>query len=447
MLAQGDEICTIVRLEDNGINMPPGPQNWNRSTFAVALKRGKLGLSIAILAIGLSAATRCARAEQEKFIIGRFHLGQTLNLDADLNGGAHRCQSSSDFAGFTWCYVHNDEIGNSGPFKSDISILINSNNKVVFVTQSVVPAFFHAGDVEREVKRISRGFGLEARFESAEPRPGVPHAVFAAWGDVTLTPLDASAIELVQRGHEPHRGLIADFIGDPRRSARIDLPVYTIGGGSGFIWAAHFDESGRGSLQITCVDASLLATATGNYNSNVFVPSPIVSPNSPTLTINNNTCKYITEVTIDGTRQVNGIGPGKTANFHMNYSCFHAVEGNSLGANWKSNISCQGVPYDNYTVNWVPGNQQQNPEELTGENLIVDSKFNAYYSYGTLYITSKADCIEIDSVDVNRGNCRGSSNLPKALRFGDTLQVTYFCEKLLEINVHTDQGVGTFSFN
>jgi hypothetical protein len=97
-----------------------------------------------------------------------------LNLDADLNGGEHRCNSSSDFVGFTWCYVHSDEIANSVPFKSYISILINSNNKVVFVTQSVVPAFFRAGDVDREVKRISRGFGLEARFENAEPRPGVP---------------------------------------------------------------------------------------------------------------------------------------------------------------------------------------------------------------------------------------------------------------------------------
>jgi hypothetical protein len=194
--------------------------------------------------------------------------------------------------------------------------------------------------------------------------------------------------------------------------------------------------------------ASLLGAApVGEYNPKVFVASPIVSPNSPTLTINNDTCRDITEVVIDGARQFNGIGPGRTANFHMSFSCFHAVEGNALGVNWKSNISCQGVPYENYTVNWTPGNPQQNSQEMAEEDLIVDSKFNSYYNYGIVDITSKADCIEIDSVDVNRGNCKGSSNTPKALRFGDTLQVTYFCEKLLEIKVHTDQGVGTFSFN
>jgi hypothetical protein len=52
-----------------------------------------------------------------------------------------------------------------------------------------------------------------------------PHAMLGAWGAVTLNPLDDAAMAALRRGEEIHRGLIADFIGDARKSARIGLPV------------------------------------------------------------------------------------------------------------------------------------------------------------------------------------------------------------------------------
>jgi len=149
-----------------------------------------------------------------------------------------------------------------------VLILHSNANKVAFITQTVAPAFFQAGDVDREIQRLSRGFG-QAQILIADPRPGVLHAVLAAWGAVTLTPLDEAAMDALRRGEPIHRGLIAEFIGDANKSARIGLPVYSIGGGPGYLWGASFDDAGKGSLRISAVDASALGSP------------PVAAPNPP----------------------------------------------------------------------------------------------------------------------------------------------------------------------
>jgi hypothetical protein len=63
-------------------------------------------------------------------------------------------------------------------------------------------------------------------------------------------------------------------------------------------------------------------------------------------------------------------------------------------------------------------------------------------------ITSKSDCIDIQKIVANRGNCRVANPEPsKALKFGETLTVPYFCGKLLELNISTDQGSAVFTFD
>ena len=53
-------------------------------------------------------------------------------------------------------------------------------------------------------------------------------------------------------------GLVIDFLADSRKSAREGLPVFHMGGGPGYIWAAKFDDAGKGRLRITAVNPSLL---------------------------------------------------------------------------------------------------------------------------------------------------------------------------------------------
>jgi len=189
-----------------------------------------------------------------KFAVDGLAVGGTVYPDSAIYK-SYACRPSDDFAGFTWCTVEHTERGNFGPHTAWVTILHSSANRVAFITKAIAPAIFRPGDVVREIQRLSRGFG-QAQILSADPCPDVPHAVLAAWGAVTLTPLDEAAMDALRNGEQIHRGLIAEFIGDAHKSARIGLPVYSIGGGPGYLWGASFDDSGKGSLRISAVDAS-----------------------------------------------------------------------------------------------------------------------------------------------------------------------------------------------
>jgi hypothetical protein len=92
-------------------------------------------------------------------------------------------------------------------------------------------------------------------------RSGTSDAVLAVWGKVELEPLDDDSVRTLAQGRSPRKGLLIDFISDFTRSAQEGVPIYRIIGGAGFVWAASFDQRGRGSLRFAAVDASALQPA------------------------------------------------------------------------------------------------------------------------------------------------------------------------------------------
>src|SRR5271167_1309371 len=52
------------------------------------------------------------------------------------------------------------------------------------------------------------------------------------------------------------KGIAIDFIGNFTQSARQGLPIYRLVGGAGFVWAASYNQGGRGTLRFSAVDAS-----------------------------------------------------------------------------------------------------------------------------------------------------------------------------------------------
>ena len=93
------------------------------------------------------------------------------------------------------------------------------------------------------------------------PRAGLPNGVIAAWGDVTLVPLDAESTQTLASGGNIKVGFVVDFLQDFQRSAQEGLPIYVLSGGAGMIWNASADESGKGKLRISVVDASKLTVS------------------------------------------------------------------------------------------------------------------------------------------------------------------------------------------
>ena len=83
-----------------------------------------------------------------------------------------------------------------------VTILHSDANIAVFILQEIIPAHFSSGDAEREIDRLSQYFGQAARVLSGDPRADAPHSVIAAWGDVTLTPLDESTMGALRRPSE-----------------------------------------------------------------------------------------------------------------------------------------------------------------------------------------------------------------------------------------------------
>jgi hypothetical protein len=213
--------------------------------------------------------------------------GVALGGAVDPKSATYRvysCRPSEDFSGFTRCVPNpRTRSGKFGPYTSRVTILHSAANRAVFITQSLIPAFFGAGDVDQEIQRLSQHFGQAARILNADFRPGVPHAILAVWGDVTLTPLDEPTMDALRRGEEIHLGLVADFLGDAHRSARAGLPVYSLGGGPGYLWGADFDDTGKGSLRRIAVDASALAAPAPSSTAQPYAASPpsIAEPLAP----------------------------------------------------------------------------------------------------------------------------------------------------------------------
>jgi hypothetical protein len=177
---------------------------------------------------------------------------------------------------FAWCQWRHAETRKFGPETVWMSVFRSGNNSAVEITQAVDPAFFRQGDVEREIQRLSRDFGQQARVIAVD-LPAGGRAVIAVWGAVTLTPLDSTTLDALRRGAPVHSGLLVGALGDLRVSARQGVPVYSLGGGAGFIWSANYTNSGKGVLRITAVDPSALNSATAPQAA-TSAPSPGTPP-------------------------------------------------------------------------------------------------------------------------------------------------------------------------
>ena len=210
-------------------------------------------------------------------------MGSAVHPDS-LVYKAYKCRPSDQFPGFTWCAIKHPMSGKFGPFDSWVTILHSDANTAVFILQDVIPAYFATDDVEREIQRLSQRFGQAARVLTGDPRPDAPHSIIASWGDVTLTPLDKSTMEALRRGESIAAGLVIDFLADSQRSARESLPVFHMGGGAGYIWAAKFDDTGKGRLRIIAVNPGLLPASPAEQPPRVaYAPttSPTPTPTTP----------------------------------------------------------------------------------------------------------------------------------------------------------------------
>ena len=210
--------------------------------------------ALALFVGALSQAPALA-GDRTQYIVDGLALGDLVHPNSSVYR-EYRCSPSEQFTSFIWCKRSRAERNKFGDVKSTNSILHSQDDTTVYVSRYIDPAFFGPGDVKREIERLSRLFGSAPHILKSPKRPSIPRGVIAYWGDVVLEPLDAQNLAQLAVGQSVEKGMLFDFLGNFGDSAREGFPVFQLGGSAGYVWGAHFDETGRGSLRMTAVDAS-----------------------------------------------------------------------------------------------------------------------------------------------------------------------------------------------
>jgi hypothetical protein len=220
-----------------------------------------------------------------------------LAVATKLNFGSasyreYKCSPSDQFEGLTWCQKIRAEKGRRGSQTTAYSLLHSKDGKISYINRSQEPASFNPSESELNIERYSRQLGESARILKAPHRSSLPHGVIAVWGKITLEPLDQGSIKLLADGKNPRKGFLIDYLRDFTRSAKEGLPIYRIVGGPGFIWAASFDQKGRGTARLAAVDLSGFASppdsapveeiAAPTQQEQLPPPAPVVAAAAPT---------------------------------------------------------------------------------------------------------------------------------------------------------------------
>lgn len=188
------------------------------------------------------------------------------------------CSPSEVFRDATWCQRSRSEMNGGGSFTDTIAFLRSNDGRAYYLARIIEPASFRPGDAEKEIERLSRVYHQTATVIHSPERTGLPIGVIATWGDVTYSSLDEADVRLLADGKKTKAGFIVDFLGDFKRSAQEGLPIYLLSGGAGLLWNASFDESGKGMLRISAIDASKLTLVNEPQGASASQPPPQMAP-------------------------------------------------------------------------------------------------------------------------------------------------------------------------
>jgi len=160
----------------------------------------------------------------------------------------YKCRPSEQYESSVTCRFSETK----GGVSKVITILHLYNNIVIYINKSVSPAVFNKPEIQNEIERLSSRFGRPPRIYAS------PAGVIGTWGEIELQPLSQNDLEILEqsRDNNPNQGFLVDYLMNFHESARVGLPVYSLGGGKGYIWIAKFEKNGKGALRFLAADPS-----------------------------------------------------------------------------------------------------------------------------------------------------------------------------------------------
>lgn len=207
------------------------------------------------------------------YAVDGFTLGGEVEQRALPNG--YVCEASDQFARFTWCRIKRQGSNQTGRSVASTSLLVGADQKIVYANKFIAPATFGSGEITAEVNRLTAKFHNRPRVLTLPAKAGLPNGMIVTWGDIGLDRLDPQTLRLLADGKSVNSGILVDFLGDVRLSAQQGQPVYRLGGGAGFLWAASYDQNGRGNLRFGTSNAALFRPSVGTASSTPFDASQV----------------------------------------------------------------------------------------------------------------------------------------------------------------------------
>jgi flagellar biosynthesis GTPase FlhF len=196
-------------------------------------------------------------APQVPYKVGGLELGQTIDRSSD-QFKSYKCTPSEVYKQFTRCAVVEPKVEARGRYNQTSVFLASSDGKVFYTNQTLVPAFWREGEMNDDIQKIIRHFGVPPRILDMPEHNDLPKGIIASWGNVVLEPLDKASLKILASGASLNTGILADFQNDYAVSAKNGLPVYRVTGGSGYVWVATVGENAKGTLRFFAIDPSAL---------------------------------------------------------------------------------------------------------------------------------------------------------------------------------------------
>jgi uncharacterized membrane protein len=198
-----------------------------------------------------------AKADESLYVVDGLALGASVNTESNIYK-EYSCQPSEQYRDMTVCRRYKIDNGPYGQVTSRWTILHDPGGRTVYINKTIEPAFLNSQEADAEIERLSAKFGERAQVLTN----GMPAARIATWGDLKLVPLGASDLEKIKAGESPHKGFMVSYLENFSQAAQAGLAVFTLDGGSGFVWSASFDDlSGRGILRFLAADAPRMSAA------------------------------------------------------------------------------------------------------------------------------------------------------------------------------------------
>jgi hypothetical protein len=202
-----------------------------------------------------SAGSADVASSHPEYVVDGLALGGRVAFESAVNRD-YKCRPSDQFYGFVFCQRQRTMQERRGAYTSSNSILHAADGTAVYLNRYLEPAFFDGDEAKADVAGRSKKFGPPTQVISMPTNADVPNGMIVSWGEVVLEPVDPATMKALASGNGVRVGFLIDHIGNLRRSASLGLPVYRMGGGPGYVWAASWNDSGIGTLQFLTIDAS-----------------------------------------------------------------------------------------------------------------------------------------------------------------------------------------------